>query len=122
MNKRKLTSFALCAMVFALSFAAEAQQPKKVSRIGILFIGSRNQPHLESFKQGLRERGYVEGKNIAFDYRYAEGRQDQLPELAAELVQLKVDVIVVTSDISAKAANQVTKPIHIFITHITPVT
>ena len=122
MNKRKLTSFALCAMVFALSFAAEAQQTKKVSRIGILFIGSRNQPHLESFKQGLRERGYVEGKNIAFDYRYAEGRQDQLPELAAELVQLKVDVIVVTSDISAEAANQVTKTIPIVVTTGDPVT
>src|SRR5262245_63575101 len=105
--KRKITVLTLCAMLLALCSSAAAQQPKKVPRIGILFIGSRNQPHLESFKQGLRERGYVEGKNIAFDYRYAEGRQDQLPELAAELVQLKVDVIVVTSDISAEAANQV---------------
>src|SRR5262245_45269319 len=105
--RKTIISFALTALFYALCQIAEAQQPKKVSRIGILFIGSRNQPHLESFKQGLRERGYVEGKNIAFDYRYAEGRQDQLPELAAELVQLKVDVIVVTSDISAEAANQV---------------
>ena len=87
----------------------------------ILFIGSRNQPHLESFKQGLRERGYTEGKNIAFEYRYAEGRQDQLPELAAELVQLKVDVIVVTADISAEAATQATKTIPIVVTTGDPV-
>jgi len=120
--KRKITVLTLCALLYALCLPAEAQQPKKVSRIGILFIGSRNQPHLESFKQGLRERGYVEGKNIAFDYRYAEGRQDQLPELAAELVQLKVDVIVVTSDISAEAANQVTKTIPIVVTTGDPVT
>src|SRR5215510_11578388 len=119
--KRKITVLTLCALLLVLCVSAQAQQAKKVSRIGILFIGSRNQPHLESFKQGLRERGYVEGKNIAFDYRYAEGRQDQLPELAAELVQLKVDVIVVTADISAEAANQVTKTIPIVVTTGDPV-
>src|SRR5215813_11207654 len=108
-------------LLFALCASAEAQQPTKVSRIGILFIGSRNQPHLESFKKGLRERGYTEGKNIAFDYRYAEGRQDQLPELAAELVQLKVDVIVVTADVSAEAAKQATKTIPIVVTTGDPV-
>ena len=108
-------------LLLAVGTSTEAQQAKKVPRIGILFIGSRNQPHLESFKQGLRERGYTEGKNIVFEYRYAEGRQDQLPELAAELVQLKVDVIVVTADISAEAAMQATKTIPIVVTTGDPV-
>ena len=103
--------FGLIAIIAALAgygAIAEAQQPKKVPRIGILFIGGRNQPHLEAFKQGLRERGYTEGKNIALEYRYAEGNEDRLPELAGELVHLKVDVIVVTADISARAAQQIT--------------
>jgi ABC-type uncharacterized transport system substrate-binding protein len=117
----KIFGLALGAMLLALSFPAHAQQPKKVPRIGILFIGSRNQPHLESFKQGLGERGYTEGKNIALEYRYAEGRQDRLPELAAELVQLKVDVIVVTADISAEAAKQATTKIPIVVTTGDPV-
>src|SRR5207249_9900763 len=52
---------------------AQAQQAGKIPRVGVLFIGGRNQPHLESFKQGLKERGYTEGKNILLDYRYAEG-------------------------------------------------
>src|SRR5215510_11649882 len=114
--KRKIAGIALSAMLFALCFSAEAQQKGKVPRIGILFIGGRDQPHLESFKQGLRERGYTEEENIAIEYRYAEGRQDRLPELAAELVQLKVDVIVVTADISAEAAKQATKTIPIVVT------
>jgi len=96
--------------------AAEAQQPTKILRVGILFIGGRDQPHLEAFKQGLRERGYTEGKNIVLDYRYAEGKLDRLPSLAAELVQLKVDVIVTTSGNSAKAASEATKTIPIVLT------
>src|SRR5207247_744928 len=73
------------ALLFRVSFPATAQQAAKIPRIGILFIGSRNQPHLESFKQGLRERGYADGKNIVLEYRYAEGNEDRLPGLAAEL-------------------------------------
>jgi putative ABC transport system substrate-binding protein len=119
MNKKFVWLVTL--LLLAVGAFTEAQEAKKVPRIGILFIGSRNQPHLESFKQGLRERGYTEGKNIAFEYRYAEGRQDQLPELAAELVQLKVDVIVVTADISAEAATQATKTIPIVVTTGDPV-
>ncbi|HYT22353.1 MAG TPA: ABC transporter substrate-binding protein, partial [Candidatus Polarisedimenticolia bacterium] len=84
--------------------------------MGILFIGGRDQPHLEAFKQGLRERGYTEGKNIVLDYRYAEGKLDRLPSLAAELVQLKVDVIVTTSGNSARAASEATKMIPIVLT------
>ena len=106
----------LCAMLFARCVSAEAQQPTKILRVGILFIGGRDQPHLEAFKQGLRERGYTEGKNIVLDYRYAEGKVDRLPSLAAELVQLKVDVIVTTSGNSAKAASEATKTIPIVLT------
>jgi len=88
----------------------------KVPRIGILFIGGRDQPHLEAFKQGLRERGYTEGKNIFLDYRYAEGKLDRLPSLANGLVELKVDVIVTTSGNSARAAAGATKTIPIVLT------
>ena len=108
-------TFAMCGAV------AQAQQPGKVPRIGVLFIGGRDQPHLESFKQGLRERGYVEGENIILEYRYAEGKEDRLPELAAELVQLKVDVIVTTADVSADAAQQATKTTPIVLTTGDPV-
>jgi putative tryptophan/tyrosine transport system substrate-binding protein len=95
---------------------AAAQPTGKIPRVGVLFIGGRNQPHLESFKQGLKERGYTEGKNILLDYRYAEGNVDRLPSLAAELVQLKVDVIVTTSGNSARAATQATRTIPIVLT------
>jgi putative ABC transport system substrate-binding protein len=111
--------YALCsvgALLLALSYSAEAQQAAKIPRVGILFIGGRDQPHLEAFKQGLRERGYIEGKNIVLDYRYAEGNADRLPSLAAELVQLKVDVIVTTSGNSARAATEATKTIPIVLT------
>jgi putative tryptophan/tyrosine transport system substrate-binding protein len=104
----------LTALVFALGSSAHAQS--KIPRVGILFIGGRDQPHLETFKQGLRERGYIEGKNIAFEYRYAEGNVDRVPSLAADLVQLKVDVIVTTSGNSARAAAQATKTIPVVLT------
>jgi len=87
---------ALCSMLFAVSVPAEAQQPEKVFRIGFLSTASpssasfRTQP----FQQSLRQLGYVEGKNIVIVYRYAEGKRDRLPVLAAELARLKVDVIV----------------------------
>ena len=93
-----------------------AQVPARISRVGVLFIGGRNQPHLEAFKQGLRERGYIEGKNITLEYRYAEGKIDRLPLLATELVQLNVDVIVTTADSAARAATKATKTIPIVLT------
>jgi len=115
--KKHLFKLALGAMAFAICVSAEAQQPaRKVPRIGILFIGDRNQPHLEAFRQGLRERGYTEGKNIAIEYRYAEGKIDRLPLLAAELVKLKVDVIVTTAEMGARAARQATKTTPIVLT------
>ena len=106
----------LCAMLLALCFTAEAQQAPKIPRVGILFIGGRDQPHLESFMQGMREHGYTEGKNIFFEYRYAEGNYDRLLDLASDLVQKKVDVIVTTSSISAQAARKVTNTVPIVMT------
>jgi putative ABC transport system substrate-binding protein len=100
---------------------AVAQQPAKIPRVGILFMGGRDQPHLEMLKQGLRERGYSEGKNIILEYRFAEGRYDKLAELAKELVGKKVDVIVTTSSISAQAAGKATKTIPIVMTSGNPV-
>ncbi len=116
MKKAAAPSIVLATILLALAVKAEAQQTGKIPRVGILFIGSRDQPHLEAFKQGLRERGYTEGKNIVLDYRYAEGKVDRLPSLAAELVELKVDVIVTTSGNSARAASEATKMIPIVLT------
>ena len=115
--------FRLIAIAVALTVCAalaSAQQPQNIPRVGILFIGGRDQPHLEAFKQGLRERGYIEGKNIALEYRYAEGNYDRLPRLAAELVRLKVDVIVTTASISASAAKEATNTIPIVMTSGNP--
>src|SRR5450830_123378 len=79
----------------AWPLAAHAQQPAKVPRIGFLFYGSPGpSPELDAFRQGLRELGYIEGQNIVIEVRYAGGRIEALPELAADLVRLKPDVIV----------------------------
>ena len=96
MNK-KITMLALCTLLFAHSFSAEAQQPKKVPRIGYLSPAdpASESARAEAIRLALRELGYIEGQNIAIEYRYAEGKRDRDPELAAELVRLKVDIIVV---------------------------
>jgi putative ABC transport system substrate-binding protein len=94
--KKKITVVTLCALLFALSLPARAQQPKKVPRIGYLSPadpGSES-TRSEPIRRALRALGYVEGQNIAIEYRYAEGNVDRFSELAAELVHLKVDVIV----------------------------
>ena len=82
-------------MLFALCSLAEAQQPTKIPRIGFLAAVSPSavSDRIEAFRQGLRELGYVEGKNIVIESRYAEGKLERVPALAAELVHLKVDVI-----------------------------
>src|SRR6266498_4743342 len=117
----KIFIWLLATLLLTTAPLAEAQQSKKFFRVGVLFIGGRNQPHLEAFKQGLRERGYTEGKNITLEYRYAEGEEDRLSVLAAELVHLKVDVLVVTADVSAQAAQQATKTLPIVVTTGDPV-
>jgi putative ABC transport system substrate-binding protein len=100
--------------VLAAPLAAGAQQPGKVTRVGFLFYGSPGaSPELDAFRQGLRELGYIEGQNIAIEYRFASGRVDRLPELAAELVRLKVDVIVTPTTPVSQAAKQATGTIPI---------
>ena len=106
------------ALLFALSFRAEAQQTaKKVPLIGILRSGSPSSAALlnEAIRQGLRDLGYIDGKTIAIEYRYAEGKLERLPELAAELVRLKVDVILLGGTDSIRAAKQATSTIPIVV-------
>jgi putative tryptophan/tyrosine transport system substrate-binding protein len=110
-HSEKVFCLALCAMLLAFSFRVEAQQAGKVPRIGLLVASSPSfySSRIEAFRQGLRELGYVEGKNISIEYRYAEGKEDRLRELAAELVHLKVDIIVAAA--SALVAKNATKTI-----------
>jgi len=119
-NPKWLGPLSLILAVALCGNLAQAQQFGKLPRIGVLFIGDRDQPHLEAFKQGLRERGYVEGKNLVLVYRYAEGQQDRLAALAAELVREKVDVIVTTASVSALAARKATQTIPIVMTSGNP--
>jgi putative ABC transport system substrate-binding protein len=102
-------------MIFASAFAADAQQPKKVPRIGFLATVSPStiSDRVEAFRQGLREVGYVEGKNIMIEWRYAEGKADRLSGLAAELVRLKVDLIISAAPIPTRSAKQATSTIPI---------
>ena len=116
MNKQKLGSFAVCVMLFALCSSAEAQQPTKVPRIGYLSSvdAAIDSPRFEAIRLALRDLGYIEGQNIASEYRYMEGKRDRTPELAAELVRLKVDIIVVAAgDVTIQAAKNATKTIPI---------
>ena len=105
----------VCAVLFALGSHAAAQQPKKVPRIGYLtpVSASAGSASLEAFRQGLRESGYVEGKNIIVEYRWAEGKVDRLPELATELVNLGVDIIVTSGTPPVLAAKRATSTIPI---------
>jgi ABC-type uncharacterized transport system substrate-binding protein len=112
--KKTIRFLTLCAMLLALSLSAQAQQSTKLPRIGCLLIAaSPNPARREALRQGLRELGYVEGKNIVIEYRYAEGKLDRLSELAAELVRLKVDVIVTTGPTGTRAAKEATSTIPI---------
>jgi putative ABC transport system substrate-binding protein len=95
-----------------IEYLAEAQQPKKVSRIGFLSPTS-DDSRVEAFRQGLRELGYEEGQNITIEYRWADGRFEQLPDLAVELVRLKVDIIVAVVTQASLAAKKATSTIPI---------
>ena len=118
--KKKIKPLTLCAMLFALCFSAEAQQAGKVPRIGFLqrraaADARQSRSACDAFMKGLRELGYIDGKNIMIEHRYAEGRSDRLDALIAEFVQLKVDVIVVPGSPAIRAAKQATKTIPIVI-------
>ena len=103
--------------------ATEAQQAGKVSRVGFLWDSPTVWPYaIEGFRRGLRDLGWVEGQNIVVEYRWAEGRFDRLPDLAEELVRLKVDVIVAPTSIYAEAAKRATSTIPIiFVSHADPI-
>jgi len=107
---KRIIGFALSALLFALCLSTEAQQAEKVPRIGFLGSGSSTSmsSRTDSFRQGLRELGYVEGKNIKIDYRYAEGKTDQFAVLAAELIRLKPDVLVTSGSPGIRALMKAT--------------
>ena len=109
----------LVTLVVLVSTFAEAQQPRKVPRIGYLGATSRstNPARSEAFRQGLRDLGYVEGKNIVIEYRFAEGKLDRLPALASELVRLKVDVVLTGGPIATRSAKQATATIPIVMAY-----
>src|SRR5262249_53727983 len=115
---RKINVLTLCALLFALCSSASAQQPKKVPRIGYLSTTDPTAETIRSepFRAALRELGYIEGQNIAIEYRYAEGKADRFSALAAELVRLRVDIILVGGDRSIHAARNATKTIPIVMT------
>src|SRR5262245_8777818 len=111
MNKRKLGSFALCSLLLTPRFAVEAQQPTKIRRIGLLdeSTAAGSAVLVDAFRQELSKLGWIEGKNITIEDRFAEGKPERLPELAADLVRLKVDLIVTTGDPQALAAKKATR-------------
>ena len=112
--KKQITVRALCAVLLALSFPAEAQQTKKVARIGVLSSGGASNPtSLAAFRQGLRELGYVEGKNVTIEYPKVEGSLTRPAARAAELVRLKVDVIISNGATNTRAAKEATTTIPI---------
>ena len=113
----KLVAYALCAMLFEFCPIASAQQSTGVYRIGILRpdTPAAFSPRKEVFRQTLRALGYIEEKNIRIDYRYAEGKLEKLPQLAAELIQSKVDVIVTGGTRASEAAKQGTSSIPIVV-------
>jgi putative ABC transport system substrate-binding protein len=109
--------FTLSAMLFALCLSAQAQQPKKVPQIGVLRVDAPTSPvaaeAIRNLKQGLSNLGYVEGQNISFNIRWADNKLDRLPILAAELVQLKVDIIVTGGPQAVRATKEATSTIPI---------
>jgi len=113
-----------CAIVLTFIFggvAAQAQQPAKIPRIGFMTATGNSKspgPRVDAFRSGLRDLGYTEGKNIQIEYRYVEGNLDRAPALVAELVQLKVDLLVVGTLTGIRAAKQATKTIPIVMTTV----
>jgi putative tryptophan/tyrosine transport system substrate-binding protein len=119
MRKAGVLSTFFVVVLLAVAVTGQAQQPKKIYRIGYLSPGNPTSEftHSEAIRLALRELGYIEGQNIAFEYRYADGKRERFPEFAAELVRLKVDIIVVSGGNSpARALKNATKTIPIVMT------
>jgi ABC-type uncharacterized transport system substrate-binding protein len=119
MQRREFITL-LGGLAAASPFVARAQPRGKIYRIGFLGVTSRAEygRHVDALRKGLRQLGYEEGNNIVFEYRWAEGRYDRLPELAAELVNLNVDVLVAHSTPGARAAKQATSTIPIVVSAV----
>jgi putative ABC transport system substrate-binding protein len=117
MKKVGWSSILVAAMLLAVAVLAEAQPPAKIPRIGYLSgsFASTSPDRREAFRQGLRELGYIEGKSILVEYRYADGKFDRLPALAAELVRLKVDIIVTAGPQATRPAKEVSSTIPIIM-------
>src|SRR5918995_1877379 len=111
MKTGRLVLFCFLTSIFSIGLA-EAQQgnPPRIGYVSTNYASSPG-PLVEAFRQGLRDLGYVEGKTIIVEYRYAEGRDERMPGLVNELVHLNVDVLVVTTGVAARAAKQATKTI-----------
>jgi putative ABC transport system substrate-binding protein len=118
--RKNVIRLTLCAMLFALCAPVEAQQTGKIFRIGFLDNGTASSMAvlIDAFRQELSKLGWIEGKNITIEYRFAEQKNDRLPELAANLIRLKVDLIVVSSAVPALAAKKATTTIPIVMTSI----
>src|SRR5688572_6979265 len=113
---KKIILLALCSLLLAPCSSVEAQEFRKIPRIGVLVAGHPpTRPSLEGFRQGLRELGYAEQKNIVLELRWDEGKPDPWAELAADLVRLKVDVILAGHTVAALGAKQATTTIPIVI-------
>jgi putative ABC transport system substrate-binding protein len=118
--RKPISSIFVAMLVTALAPLAQAQQPEKIHRLGLLSGGFPGpSPDIEAFRQGLRDLGYVEGKNLLIEYRYAEGKGSRYPELVSELIRLKVDVIVANGTEPTNAAKQATTTIPIVMTSST---
>jgi putative ABC transport system substrate-binding protein len=119
MATKSLAHFCLLIIFFLITGLVHAQQPAKIPRIGYLSVlsPSSDSARLEAFRQGLRELGYVEGKNIAIEPRYVDGKLNRLPELAGEIVSLNVDVIVAGGSTAIRATKNATKVIPIVMAH-----
>ncbi|MBI1997782.1 MAG: ABC transporter substrate-binding protein [Deltaproteobacteria bacterium] len=119
--RKKIFCLALGAMLSALSFSVAAQRTGKIPRIGYLssLSASSDSSRNDAFRQGLKELGYVEEKNVAIEYEFAQGKLDRLPDLAGELVRLKVDVIVVGGSTATRAAKNATQRIPIVMINVT---
>ena len=113
--KKAAVPILVAVILLTVAVVTEAQQPKKIPRIGYLWPGNPTSETTDSeaIRQALRELGYMEGQSIASEYRYADGKPDRFPELAAELVRLKVDIIVVAGNAPIRAAKNATKTIPI---------
>src|SRR6266498_4702886 len=112
--KDRILGLIPCTLLIALCTSTHAQQLAKTPYVGLLYASAvGNSARLHAFRQGLRELGYVEGKNILIEYRYAEGKLDRLPALASELVRLKVDVIVTSGPLPTRVTKEATTTIPI---------